>query len=138
MTVVEKRDHHTLIPMIEKYIEPGTVIISDEWASYNFFPSTKYEHVAICHKKGYVSRELPRGTQRVENMWRWAKYQFPETGTSERHFDSYLFESLWRQRFGKEAFENMISHIAEMFPPTRIGELFRVKQKLNSWQAALN
>jgi transposase-like protein len=32
---VEKRDAGTLLPIIFKYILPGTIIYSDKWAAYN-------------------------------------------------------------------------------------------------------
>ena len=37
-------------------------------------------------------------------------------GTSTDMLPSYLDEFMWRQRFGQNAFDNILVHIAEWFP----------------------
>ena len=34
MEVVDKRDAATLLPIIQSHVESGTIVRSDEWASY--------------------------------------------------------------------------------------------------------
>ena len=44
MVVVEDRSAATLIPIIQRYIRPGSVIISDEWRAYSTLSSLGYTH----------------------------------------------------------------------------------------------
>ena len=44
MVVVEDRSAATLIPIIQRYIRPGSVIISDEWQAYSTLSSLGYTH----------------------------------------------------------------------------------------------
>lgn len=49
MVPVEKRDRTTLIPIIEKWIEKGSVIISDYWKAYDILEDIDYTHLKVNH-----------------------------------------------------------------------------------------
>ena len=49
MIPVQDRSAATLVPLIEKYILPGTTIHSDEWASYHSIPSATLHHLTVNH-----------------------------------------------------------------------------------------
>lgn len=57
-TIVEDRGAKTLIPLVKEYVEYGSTIISDEWASYNQLKSHGFDHRTICHKKFYARYEF--------------------------------------------------------------------------------
>ena len=48
MVPVEKRDAATLIPIILKWIKPGSIIISDCWKAYNSLSQRDYEHLRLA------------------------------------------------------------------------------------------
>ena len=45
----------TLLPIIEKFIEKGTTIISDCWKAYCNLEKHGYKHVTVNHSKEFVS-----------------------------------------------------------------------------------
>ena len=44
MELVDRRDAATLVPIIQRYIVPGTRIWSDEWPVYNGLNAIGYVH----------------------------------------------------------------------------------------------
>ena len=50
---VDKRDEQTLLPIIQKWIKPGTTIISDCWKAY-----TNLEKYGYTHKTLNIPRNL--------------------------------------------------------------------------------
>ena len=51
MVVVEDRSADTLIPIIQRFIRPGTLIISDEWHAYSTLSSLGYQHQTVNHSQ---------------------------------------------------------------------------------------
>lgn len=49
---VERRNALTLLPLIEEWILPGTIIMSDMWAAYGGIPALPagYRHLSVNHR----------------------------------------------------------------------------------------
>lgn len=65
--VIPDTTAETIRPIIEKWVEKGSIMVSDEWTAYNSLKSD-YFHVVVNHKDG----EYVRGgftTNGVENFW---------------------------------------------------------------------
>ena len=72
--MVPQRTAATLLPLIQQHVAPGTVIHSDQWASYNqvgTLPNVS-AHRTVNHSVEFVS---PSGvhTQNVESYWNRSK-----------------------------------------------------------------
>ena len=83
---VEKRDEQTLLPIIQKWIEPGTIIVSDCWKAYSKL-ETHGDH-----------------TNKIEGHWRHAKCKLPKFGVRKHLFSTYLAEFIWRYMHRDEDF----------------------------------
>jgi len=55
LVAMEKRDEATLLPIIQQWIEPGTIIISDCWKAYCNLEKYGYIHLTINHSKEFVN-----------------------------------------------------------------------------------
>ena len=63
----QRRDADTLIPIIQKFILPKTIIISDAWRAYNKLKDYGYEHKIINHSVNFVDPADPSiHTQTIE------------------------------------------------------------------------
>ena len=103
MVRVPRRNKETLLPIIHKFIKPGTLIVSDEWKAYWDLSEQGYEHESVCHKNNFVSPTDSRvHTQNIEISWRYAKNIYPDNSTSENLRDSYLQEFLYRKKYSTE------------------------------------
>ena len=63
MYPVNNRNADTLIPLIEKHVEPGTRIFSDNWAAYFKLNEIGYPHFTVTHKTTFkqVYRNVDTG-----------------------------------------------------------------------------
>ena len=117
---VEHRDAATLLPLIQQYIRPGSIIYSDEWRSYHqIYATTGMTHMTVNHSLlHFVDPATGVHTQSVEAMWSSCKRVMREERTMHsKLFDTYLPEYMWRRHFGgPEAFSNILSHIEEQYP----------------------
>jgi len=65
--IVKKRNKDVLIPLINKFIKPGSIIYSDEWKAYNYIDNKIYTHKTINHSKSFAKKEI--NTNHIENLW---------------------------------------------------------------------
>ena len=94
VTVVD-RTENTLIPIIQQWIEPGSIIISDCWKSYSNLSKYGYTHETVNHSVEYVN-EQGAHTNKIEGHWRQLKSNLPTHGRRKHHYPSYLAEFIWR------------------------------------------
>ena len=121
---VDSRDSNALFPIIQQWIEPGTEIHSDRWASYSgisnipVFPP--YIHKTVNHSENFVDPITGAHTNNVEAYWSSVKRKFKIlSGTSRSLTASYLDEHMWRNIYGsstRSAFDSILAQIAEKYP----------------------
>ena len=118
MEIVPDRTTDTLYPIIQRYIKPGTRIISDEWRAYRILQQDpNYEYATICHKYNFVDPEdASIHTQRIENSWRYAKRCFPANSTRQALRDSYLQEYVYRRNYGSNTIHQLLNDIKRFYP----------------------
>lgn len=87
----------TLIPIIEKYVAEGSLIVTDELAAYNSIDTTKYTHAVVRHGvKEYVCGG--NTTNGIEGFW--GQFKRMVFGTyhfvSKKYLQRYIDESVYR------------------------------------------
>ena len=55
MIPVHNHKQSTLIPLIQKWIKPGSIIHSDCWKAYNKLSTIGYTHITVNHSKEFVN-----------------------------------------------------------------------------------
>lgn len=106
-----RRDAATLLPLIQRWILPGTRITSDMWAAYGGVANLPqaYLHDTVNHSRHFVDPQTGVHTQRIESMWSAVKRKFKRMcGTSDALFESYLNEFLWRKAHRENQFMNIL------------------------------
>ena len=70
LVLVDDRSAATLLPLIQRYIEPGSIIHSDQWASYNGIAALNvnppYVHNVVNHSHNFVDPQTGCTTNHVE------------------------------------------------------------------------
>ena len=95
LVAVERRYEATLLPIIQKRIEPGTIIVSDCWKAYCNLEKHGYIHRTVNHSKEFVN-ENGDNANKIEGHWRQAKCKLPKFGVRKHLFSTYLAEFMWR------------------------------------------
>jgi transposase-like protein len=93
MVPVEKRDRETLLPIIQKWVKPGTTIHSDLWKAYNGLdtdPNYKYVHLTVNHSQTYKDPTTGACTNGIEGTWRPVKVLYNSSGRRKAFFNGYL------------------------------------------------
>lgn len=93
MVPVEKRDRQTLLPLIHKWILPGTEIHSNMWKAYEGLdndPNFNYKHLVVNHSIEYKNSITGACTNGIEGSWNPAKKLYNSSGRRKKFFDSYL------------------------------------------------
>ncbi len=99
MEIVPERTAATLLPIIQQHVKPGTIVHSDEWASYRRVSSLPAvaQHSTVNHSITFVNPTTGTHTQNVESYWNRVKTKFKRMkGVHEVMLPSYLDEFMWR------------------------------------------
>ena len=113
-----RRDAATLLPLITQWIAPGSTVVSDMWAAYGGVANLPggYRHVTVNHSLHFVDPVTGDHTNNVEGQWSHVKRKFRAmSGTSDRLFDSYLLEYMWRKSHKELVFYNMLYWIRHYY-----------------------
>ena len=91
----EIRDEATPLPLIERHIAKGSIIISDCWKAYCNLEKFGYEHRMVNHSKEFVNVN-GFNTNKIEGHRRQAKCKLLSLGVGKDIVSSHLAEFLWQ------------------------------------------
>lgn len=95
--VVEDRSANTLIPIIKKFVEPGTIILSDCWKAYSSLKSEGYQHLTVNHSIEFKNKETGACTNLIESTWNAVKKTSPQNWNSKTTLRQ-LFDRILHQK----------------------------------------
>lgn len=70
---VSDQNCDTLTKLVRKYVAPGSVLVTDEWAGYNRLSETGFVHYKVNHSQNYVDPISKMHKYVIERMWADAK-----------------------------------------------------------------
>jgi hypothetical protein len=121
---VAQRSATVLLPLIRKFVAPGSRVMTDGWAAYGGIGrmiGCDYEHCVVIHEHEFV-HQVDRSihTQTIESTWNSLKSQLKSMrGSKETLVAEYLDEFLFRRRHGHSAkaiFTALLSEIRLKYP----------------------
>ena len=109
-------------PIVEKYVEKGTVIMTDENGAYNFL-SLNYNHFTVEHSKEYAADDGTNNNQAESYNSRLKRWYY---GTSHKMMPQYAYdftvEMAWREdmrtKTEKERYKDVCQKLL-MTPPSK-------------------
>ena len=116
MVPIHNYKQSTLLPIIQKWIKPGTIIHSDCWKAYSKLSKLGYTHVTVNHSKEFKNVESAACTNCIESEWHHAKVFMPNYGVHKGLHAGYPTEFMWkRMNTNKDKFQQLITDINETF-----------------------
>ncbi len=94
--VIPNADAANIVPLVEKWVEKGSIMVTDEWGAYNAL-NKDYFHVSVNHQEGqYVTGCFT--SNGVENFWSLFKRGVIGTfhNISPQHIQKYTEEFAFR------------------------------------------
>ncbi|RLU25466.1 hypothetical protein DMN91_001622 [Ooceraea biroi] len=93
---VKQRSSQILIPIVRRFIAPGTIILRDCWKAYNNLKNYNYIHCVVNHSENFVDPHTGAHTQNIERLWRDIRHGVPRYGTRDYHYVHYLAEFIFK------------------------------------------
>ena len=122
MFPVPDRKRGKLLSIIKENIEPGSIIVSDQWAAYNDICKLEgydFTHLTVNHSQNFVNPSNPAAhTQTIESTWGHVKKIYKQlNGTSKALFPSYLDQFLFKKHYpNPSTFGNLLFWIGHYYP----------------------
>ncbi len=117
--MIDKQDAATLIPIIQDYVRPGSIIHSDEWLAYQGLVQLGFDHWVVVHADNFVDHITAVHINGVESYLSQAKLKIKAVYRyCHPLIPSYLNEYMWQERYGLHTAEpshNILKHIAEQY-----------------------
>ncbi|KAF8784297.1 putative transposase-like protein like [Argiope bruennichi] len=120
MKVVDDRTTDSLLSVINEYILPGSIIISDCWKSYDCLSNEGFVHLKVNHSVNFKDPDTGAHTNTIEGTWGAVKRAIPAS-KAKTQLDYYLAEYVWRKKNKHlcNKFMAFVDSIIRIYPPQR-------------------
>jgi len=115
---VGSRSRESLLQVIQKWILPGTTVISDCWRAYDCLSDEGYSHLKVNHSLHFKDPESGAHTNGIEGTWGAAKRGISRSKVKSQ-LDLYLGEYVWRRRHNndfKALTKSFFSNLSRIYP----------------------
>jgi hypothetical protein len=113
LTMVEKRDAHTLRSIILKHVHPGSILVTDFWRGYLGIEDLGYTHLSVNHSKTFVDEETGACTNYIEGTWSGVKRKIPVRNRTAG-LEGNLWEFIWRRRHGSDLWNGFLDALIKV------------------------
>ena len=101
----------TLMPIMERMIQPDSVVYTDSFSSYDALDVSSFHHVRINHSERFVEKQ--NHINGIENIWNQAKRHLRRYNSIPRQsFHLFLKECQWR--FNGGGHRELLKHLKQL------------------------
>lgn len=103
--------------LVHKFLEPGTVIISDKFLPYFSLNNVGYIDLMVNHSKNFVDPCTGALSNTVEGLWSQVKRKLNATTQAKLpgYLDEFKTSNLCQEANPGDRFQYMLPHLAEVF-----------------------
>ena len=103
LQLVRRRNAATLLGIIQRQVQPGSILHTDQWAAYRQIQTQLgLNHRTVNHSLHFVDLVTGVHTQHAESNWSTAKEKFKKIkdNTNPNFLIEYLHKFMWRRWYG--------------------------------------
>ncbi|CAL4116161.1 unnamed protein product, partial [Meganyctiphanes norvegica] len=116
MEIVESANVSTLLPIIIKVVQPGSIIHSKEWITYRKIQGISDMVKTMDHCINFVDVDCRIHSQTIESYWKKHKTCIMTMrGIKKSVLKSHIQEFMWRERFSDNVFEILCEQISVQY-----------------------
>ena len=113
--LVADRRAETLIPIIQKFVLPGTTIFSDQWLAYRQLQNLGYDHKSVNHSQNFVDPITGTCTNAIKAYWSRVKRNVRLHWLSRRdQLPLRIDEFLWRDRLPTTKYSDVFNEMLRL------------------------
>ncbi|CAB9523887.1 Inherit from opiNOG: protein Hydra magnipapillata [Seminavis robusta] len=115
LVAVEDRKKPTLEALIEEFILPGSIIVSDKFPSYEDLEGKEdfwYQHEVVNHSQNYKDPITGACTNTIEGTWNGVKKLVPARKRTQEGVKPCLFEFMWRRMHSGRLWRALLEALA--------------------------
>ena len=103
--------------LVQQFVAPGTLIISDKFSPYFNLNHLGYIHLMVNHSENFVDPYKGAHTNTIKGVWSQVKRKLKAmVGTLRNKLPGYLDEFNWRKVYPGDPFDKILAGIAEFYP----------------------
>ena len=113
------RSAASLVPLIEKHVLPGTVVMTDLWRGYNSIDQRGYYRLTVNHSANFVDPLTWANTQKVEAINGVLRRALRRGNAKPDNIADHMCEFLWRRECrikNLDPFAEIIKDISRLYP----------------------
>jgi hypothetical protein len=100
LELMPKRKPEFIQKIVQERCNIGTVIVSDQWASYGKLENLGFPHYTWDKLRSFIDEENPNiHTQHLRSIFNWIKYDVKMKHRSSYELQDHIYEWLWRKTF---------------------------------------
>jgi hypothetical protein len=99
VTRVPDRSSATISQVIDRFVKPGSRILTDGWKGYSYLGShPSYSHATVNHSLFFKDPVTNIHTNTIEGTWAALKAKIPKRNRSGDNVDEHLLTFIWRRQ----------------------------------------
>lgn len=114
-----------MLPIIQEWIEPETIIISDYWKAYNCLDDEGFKYLKVNHSLNFKDPISGAHTNSIESSWRAAKAIVSSSGRRKTSIPGNLARYMFYKRceelnLNRTEFFRLVGTLYDPYDPPQV------------------
>ncbi|KAL1131319.1 hypothetical protein AAG570_010937 [Ranatra chinensis] len=136
LVAVNERTRETLSEVIEDWVLPGSVVLTDCWRNFDRFSKQHYRQSTVKHNYFFVDLQTGKQTDTIESMWHHIGNSVPPPG-SNNSFIKHLAHNLFNRKIKNNGKQDVMIKFLDIIRRVDWTE-YKLRQAIDEYQSDNN